>query len=704
MFQRALIFVALLLASVLPGNAITFNNRWDPSIARYLSASDVAAFQNAVVYAESLYQNVFTDAITLNITFRVRFGRGTLGASVTTFQNTTYAEIRSALAGSAVTPADFSSVANLPAADPSPPGGWSLPSAEAKALGLLAANDPATDGTIYFGSGYSYTYDPAHRKVAGKYDFIGIVLHEMSEVMGRNTNLDNSTVGGAPYDLFRYVAKGVQSMDPNATNVYFSVDGGATSLNVFNSDPAGDLMDWAGPAADAFNAFGPTNEQDDLTVGDITALDVLGYTPFSYTITTSSAPSAGGNTGGGGREVNGASVTVMATPAAGYTFVNWTEGGNVVSASASYTFAATADRTLVANFVVSATNANLSSLVPGAGVLSPSFSSGTTSYAISLGKTARTFVLTPFTAETGATVKVNGAPVSSGSGSIPVALITGTNVFTTVVTAPNGVTTKTYTLTVTRTNWNTSPDLNNDGNTDFLCQNNAGQIVAWHMNGAGGRTDWSWISTGPLGDWKVVGTGDFNNDGNTDILCQNSAGQITVWYMDGAGARTSWAWISTGPLGDWKVVGTGDFNNDGNTDILCQNNAGQITVWYMNGAGVRSSWAWISTGPLGDWRVVGTGDFNNDGNTDILCQNTAGQITVWYMNGAGVRNSWSWISTGPLGDWRVVRVGDYNNDGNADILCQNSFGQIVVWYMDGTGARSSWAWISTGPLGDWRVR
>ena len=247
-------------------------------------------------------------------------------------------------------------------------------------------------------------------------------------------------------------------------------------------------------------------------------------------------------------------------------------------------------------------------------------------------------------------------------------------------------------------------DLNNDGNADILCQNSIGQIVAWHMNGAGARSNWAWISTGPLGDWKIVGTADFNNDGNADILCQNAAGQIIVWYMNGADARSSWAWLSTGPLGDWKVVGTADFNNDGNTDILLQNAYGQIIVWYMNGTGGRTGWSWISTGPLGDWKVVGTADFNNDGNTDILCQNSIGQIIVWYMNGAGVRSSWAWLSTGPLGDWKVVGTADYNNDGNTDILCQNAAGQILVWYMNGAGARSSWAWISTGPLGDWRVR
>ena len=48
---------------------------------------------------------------------------------------------------------------------------------------------------------------------------------------------------------------------------------------------------------------------------------------------------------------NGASVIVTANTNAGYQFVAWTESGQVVSASASYSFTLSGDRTLVASFV-----------------------------------------------------------------------------------------------------------------------------------------------------------------------------------------------------------------------------------------------------------------------------------------------------------------------------------------------------------------
>jgi hypothetical protein len=72
--------------------------------------------------------------------------------------------------------------------------------------------------------------------------------------------------------------------------------------------------------------------------------------PVTITITTSSNPANGGTTSGGGTKTQGASVTVVATPASGFLFTNWTEGTAVVSTSASFTFTASVSRTLVANF------------------------------------------------------------------------------------------------------------------------------------------------------------------------------------------------------------------------------------------------------------------------------------------------------------------------------------------------------------------
>ncbi len=78
--------------------------------------------------------------------------------------------------------------------------------------------------------------------------------------------------------------------------------------------------------------------------------------PASYLISVSTyAPTgistAGGTVSGAGSYSPGANVALIASPASGYNFVNWTEGGTVVSTNASYSFSAVANRTLVANFV-----------------------------------------------------------------------------------------------------------------------------------------------------------------------------------------------------------------------------------------------------------------------------------------------------------------------------------------------------------------
>ena len=78
----------------------------------------------------------------------------------------------------------------------------------------------------------------------------------------------------------------------------------------------------------------------DITVGN----------PQTYTINVSANPANAGNVTGGGTYNEGTYCSVMATPANGYEFVNWTEGGNVVSTSSRYTFMVTGNRTLVANF------------------------------------------------------------------------------------------------------------------------------------------------------------------------------------------------------------------------------------------------------------------------------------------------------------------------------------------------------------------
>jgi hypothetical protein len=58
--------------------------------------------------------------------------------------------------------------------------------------------------------------------------------------------------------------------------------------------------------------------------------------------------------------------------------------------------------------------------------------------------------VTPTATDAAATITVNATPVTSGAASAPISLNVGSNVITTVVTAQDGITTQTYTTTITR--------------------------------------------------------------------------------------------------------------------------------------------------------------------------------------------------------------------------------------------------------------
>ena len=93
-----------------------------------------------------------------------------------------------------------------------------------------------------------------------------------------------------------------------------------------------------------------------VTIGAMDTFHTAMLEEYSWTFTTipvivlNANPTAGGTTTGAGTFAQGAVATVAATPNTGYTFVNWTENGTIVSTSSSYPFTMAGNRSLVANF------------------------------------------------------------------------------------------------------------------------------------------------------------------------------------------------------------------------------------------------------------------------------------------------------------------------------------------------------------------
>ena len=86
---------------------------------------------------------------------------------------------------------------------------------------------------------------------------------------------------------------------------------------------------------------------------------VANFTRKQYTITATAYPVNGGNVTGGGTFNYGNSCTLSATPAAGYTFVNWTKNGSQVSTNATYTFTVTESAAYVAHFQLQSFTVNV---------------------------------------------------------------------------------------------------------------------------------------------------------------------------------------------------------------------------------------------------------------------------------------------------------------------------------------------------------
>jgi hypothetical protein len=176
----------------------------------------------------------------------------------------------------------------LPATSPFQ-GTLNMTPAEALALGL-ATNDGSLDGYAGFAtqSEASFSYALGVTPSADDYYFVGVVEHELTEEMGRISEVDEQPSGYMLMDLYRYTSSGARDLTTgghhgNNATADFSIDDGATLLGTWNNvDSNGDLGDWypEGPAPGGNDSFNDDSSPGVINVVgsvDATLIEALGW-------------------------------------------------------------------------------------------------------------------------------------------------------------------------------------------------------------------------------------------------------------------------------------------------------------------------------------------------------------------------------------------------------------------------------------------
>jgi Ca2+-binding RTX toxin-like protein len=649
---------------------LKFNITADSGINTQAIAGFTAAANN--------WSKTFSNNATINVSVVFQdLGAGTLGQSVAERANYSYSNVYTALSNGRRSADDDQAVANLQiGADfdlllnrttNNPNGNGSLTPyldsdgdannstirlnrANAKALGLVAANATGNDTTLIFNSnsGLKWDFDPTDGITAGSYDFIGLATHEIGHALGFESGVDvvdtNSPAADNEYtyvsalDLFRFStassAQGAIDFTASNTDKYFSINGGATKIASFatgvNNGDGRQPQHWKD--ALGLGLLDPTvapGERLQITELDKQAFDVIGWNLASTSIALSTVKNDFGND---------RKSDILWRNKDGRVVI-WQMNGSTVVANSLV------DRPAPFNWQVVST-----------GDFDGDYQAD---------------ILWRNTDGRVAIWRMDGSMVVADE----------------FINKPSPL------------EWQIfgTADFNGDKKSDILWRGNDGRVVIWRMDGSRVIAD-EFINRPTTLDWKIAGTADFNGDGKSDILWRNANGQLKIWQMDGSTVIAD-ELISRPATLDWQIADTTDFNGDGKSDILWRNLDGRLVTWQMNGSTVIADEFINRSAPLNS-QIASTGDFNGDGKSDILWRDTDGHLVEWWMNGSAVIAD-TQLAELAVDGFKAVK-NDFNNDKKSDILWRNTDGQVVIWQMDGSQVLADEFINKPSPL-EWQI-
>jgi hypothetical protein len=528
-----------------------------------------AQFQSTVSTVATFLETLFWDPITVNINVDWGFVNGTpvtaLGQSLTFYDTFSYdGAVRAALINDAHTGADAQSLSSLPNLGAGTPT-IAIASAAAHAFGLTSGT--SVDGYVGFNSSVSWDWDNSNGVAGGSYDAFGVILHEMTENLGRFSFVGDPSLI-SQQDLFRFSSAGVHQYTAGSP-AYFSINNGATNLGNWNTTNGGDYGDWdSSVGADMGLAFSNSGVIDPFTQRDLINMDVIGYNYQEVNRDFS---------------LNAISDVLWRNPTTGATgYFQMTPGGfnggwhDIGGSSTSYSIAGSGD--FNGDGVADVLWRNNSTGITGYYQMN---SSGNLVGWRDIGGSSTSYTV----AGVG---DFNGDHVSDVLWRDNSTGITG---YYQMDSSGNLVGWRNIGGSSTAYSIEGVGDFNGDGISDILWRNNSTGITGYYqMDSSGNLVGWRDIG-GSSTSYSIVGVGDFNGDHVSDVLWRNNSTGITGYYqMDSSGNLVGWRDIG-GSSTAYTVVGTGDYNGDGISDVLWRNNStGAAGYYQMDASGNLHGW------------------------------------------------------------------------------------------------------------------
>lgn len=317
---RLLAALGLSLGALLPpAHALDFVFT-DVSAGGPMSAAQLAAFQTAADY----WKSKLSDPVTVYISIGFSdLGPSILGSTNSNLTSLSYSSLRTRLTSDATSALDATAVSHMQAGPAlsfmATQGDLSsrldndgsanntqigITTANAKAIGIgIPTNAASPDARIIFANAYAgdFVYSRAGGVPTNKVDFITVAEHEIGHALGFVSGVDDIDycvdhaaachLSGAanefetawwlyPLDIFRYSAAGQLDFRVGGSP-YFSVDGGATSIESFSTG----VTHGNGWQASHFGTgvitlmrpFVGDGESYDATASDLAAFDVMGW-------------------------------------------------------------------------------------------------------------------------------------------------------------------------------------------------------------------------------------------------------------------------------------------------------------------------------------------------------------------------------------------------------------------------------------------